>query len=185
MSQTRINLLQAAANLLLPPTHTSARLSATLAGMAPVEIGDQHRDLVARLRPIILPWRKLTIAIDGVDNSGKSTLGRFLAWQLGMPLIETDLLLKDKGGDIDHDLVTFTRLLNSRHDLNRPAIVEGVLVLRTLEKVSVRPDFMVYVETNGRDGSEVWQGMFKAYAAKYRPRESANFTFRWSSEHAS
>jgi uridine kinase len=150
-----------------------------------MEICDQHRDLVSRLRPIILPWRKLTIAIDGVDNSGKSTLGRFLAWQLGMPLIETDLLLKDKGGDIDHDLVTLTRLLKARHDLNRPAIVEGVLIMRTLESISVRPEFLIYVEAAGREGSEVQREAFKAYAAKYRPRVSANYTFRWSPEHAS
>ena len=150
-----------------------------------MEICDQHRELVSRLKPVIVPWRKLTIAIDGVDNSGKSTLGRFLAWQLGMPLIETDLLLKDKDGAIDHDLATFKRLLNARHDLNRPAIVEGVLMLRTLESVSVKPDFLIYVEATGREGSLVWQGAFNAYAAKYRPRENANYTFHWRPEHAS
>jgi len=150
-----------------------------------VEICDQHRELVSRLQPVVLPWRKLTIAVDGVDNSGKSTLGRFLAWQLGMPLLETDLLLKNRSGEIDHDLVTFTRLLNARHDLNRPAIVEGVLILRTLERVNVTSDFLIYVEATGREGSLVWQRAFKAYAAEYRPRERANYTFRWSAEHAS
>lgn len=150
-----------------------------------MEICDQHRDLLSRFQPVVLPWRKLTIAVDGVDNSGKSTLGRFLAWQLGMPLIETDLLLKNRSGEIDHDLVTFRRLLNARHDLDRPAIVEGVLILRTLERVNVMPDFLIYVEATGREGSLVWQSAFKAYAAEYQPRESANYTFRWSPEHAS
>lgn len=141
--------------------------------------------LVSRLKPVINPWRKLTIAVDGVDNSGKSTLGRFLAWQLGMPLIETDLLLKDKSEDIEHDLATFTRLLKSRHDLDRPVIVEGVLVLRTLKRVGVKPDFLIYVDATGREGSLTWQAQFKAYAAKYRPRETAHYTFSWSGEHAS
>jgi len=102
-----------------------------------------------------------------------------------MPLIETDLLLKNRSGDIEHDLVTFQQLLDARHDLNRPAIAEGVLILRTLEKVSVTPDYLIYVEATGREGSIVWQGAFKAYAAKYRSRETANYTFRWSPDHAS
>jgi hypothetical protein len=150
-----------------------------------VEICDQHRELVSLLKPVVLPWRKLTIAIDGVDDSGKSTLGRFLAWQLGMPLIETDLLLKSRSGNIEHDLVTFQRLLNARHDLNRPAIVEGVLILRTLEMVSLTPDYLIYVEATGREGSLSWRGAFKAYGEKYRSRENANYTFRWNPEHAS
>ena len=102
-----------------------------------------------------------------------------------MPLIETDLLLKDRSGDIEHDLAVFTRLLKTRHDLDRPVIVEGVLVLRTLERVRLKADFLIYVEAADRDGSLTWQDQFKAYAAKYRPRETANYTFRWSREHAS
>ncbi len=149
------------------------------------EISDQHRELVSRLEPVIAPWRKLTIAIDGVDNSGKSTLGRFLAWQLGMPLLETDLLLNNKLDGIHHDVATFERLLSARHKLNRPAIVEGVLILRTLESVGVRSDFLIYVEANGREGSYTWQETLMAYDAKYRPREIANFTFSWNPGHAS
>ena len=131
------------------------------------------------------PWRKLTIAIDGVDNSGKSTLGRFLAWQLGMPVIETDLLLDREATDIKHDLSTLRRLLSALHDLNRPAIVEGVLVLRTLERVSVSPEYLVYVEAKGRGGSHTWQGEFAQYAQTYLPRERAQFTFAWVPENAS
>ena len=102
-----------------------------------------------------------------------------------MPLIETDLLLNEKASDIDHDLATFKRLLNARHDLNRPAIVEGILILRTLERVSVKPEFLIYVEAAGREGSLVWQRAFHAYRTKYRPRENANYTFRWDPQNAS
>jgi shikimate kinase len=33
------------------------------------------------------------VATDGVDGSGKTALGRYLSWQIGSSLIETDLFL--------------------------------------------------------------------------------------------
>lgn len=150
-----------------------------------MEITDQHRDVVARLKTVIYPWRKLTIAIDGVDNSGKSTLGRFLAWQLGMPLIETDLLLERETNEIRHDLSTLRRLLAARHDLKRPAIVEGMLVLQTLKNIGVAPDYLIYVDAKGCSGSSVWQREFEKYAQTHRSRERAQFTFSWVPENAS
>ena len=144
------------------------------------QITDRHKDLVSRLNCVIYPWRKLTIAIDGLDGSGKSSLGRFLAWQLGMPLIETDLLLNQQSERINHDIATFSRLLAARHDRDRPAIVEGVFVVKTLAEAGVTADFLIYVEATGREGSHAWKADFEAYEAEYKSRQNATFVFTWS-----
>ncbi len=44
------------------------------------QISDQQRQIVKQLSTFIIPWRKLTIGIDGPDGAGKSVLARFLAW---------------------------------------------------------------------------------------------------------
>ena len=50
-----------------------------------------HEELLSELEKFVLPWRKLTIAVDGITGSGKSCLSRYLAWQLDMPAIDTDM----------------------------------------------------------------------------------------------
>ncbi len=144
-----------------------------------MQITDQHKDLVSRLKCVLDPWRKFTIAVDGVDDSGKSSLGRFLAWQLGMPLIETDLLLDRQPGHIGHDITTFSRLLAMRHDQDRPVIVEGVFVLKTLAKAGAMADFSIYVAAAGREGSHAWKVDFETYEAEYKSRQNANCMFTW------
>jgi len=47
--------------------------------------------LLTHLRSFCLPWRAMIIAIDGRNGAGKTSLARYLAWQLGMPVLETDL----------------------------------------------------------------------------------------------
>lgn len=49
--------------------------------------------LLAHLRSFCLPWQALTIAIDGRNGAGKTPVARYLTWQLGMPMLETDLWL--------------------------------------------------------------------------------------------
>jgi hypothetical protein len=53
----------------------------------------QHRQLRDDICRALGSWRRFLIAIDGVDGSGKTTLGRYLSWQIGASLIETDLFL--------------------------------------------------------------------------------------------
>jgi uridine kinase len=143
-----------------------------------LETSDQHRELVARLKSVIYPWRRLTIAVDGVDHSGKSTMARYLSWQLGMPVIETDLFLAEsKDGLPTYRWEMLAQVVSSRHQLDRPVIVEGIFVRSILEKLGTSPDFSIYVECIGHQGSVNWQNAFSIYQAKYKPRESAAFVF--------
>jgi len=56
-----------------------------------MKIDATQKELFEALKEFVIPWRKLTIVIDGITGSGKSTLGRYLSWKLDMPLIETDM----------------------------------------------------------------------------------------------
>jgi EAL domain-containing protein (putative c-di-GMP-specific phosphodiesterase class I) len=142
-----------------------------------MEITSTHIALIAAVKPRTIPWRKLTIAVDGFDGSGKSTLARFLAWQLGMPAVETDMVLRAGCSEPTPDLERLRHLIESRHSLNRPVIVEGVFVLRTLQQLEIVPEFLIRVESAGCEGSISWARQFEMYS-KEHPRASApNFLF--------
>ncbi len=142
-----------------------------------LEITPQHHELVARLRRFLEPWRPATISIDGRDGTGKSSLARFLSWQLDVPCIETDLLLQEGTEAISHDLPVILQLLIARYAHKRPVIVEGILVERTLADIGVCPDFAIYVDADGCDGSHTLRTEFERYEAAFEPWQRADFRF--------
>lgn len=137
----------------------------------------EYQPVVEWLLPQLLPWRKMTIAIDGVDHAGKSSLGRFLAWQCAMPLIETDFTLM-KGPEPAvpgipvpvHDGSLLRKLIERRHKLDRPVLVEGVFVLRQLAATGITPDLLIEMRAPGVVGT--WRKEFAAYRQAY-PRTKA------------
>ena len=147
--------------------------------MACTLISPAQEQLVSWLRPMTLPLGALTIAIDGLDYSGKSTLSRFLAWQLCMPVIETDLLLIAPGDTPNHDTNLLRRLVEMRHRMNRPVIVEGIFVLRLLDEINVEPEILICAEcsTARRPGS--WPQQFEDYRAKYPRACAPDYRFTW------
>ena len=144
-----------------------------------MEITSAHTELLSKLQSYVVPWRKTTIAVDGLDGSGKSTLARFLAWQLGMPAIETDLCLIKESQGPTLDLRILRTLVESRYRCNRPVIVEGIFILRTLDELGIVPDFLIRVESPGRDGSFTWASQFEEYAEKYLRPSTPDFLFTW------
>jgi uridine kinase len=133
---------------------------------------------LAWLRPQIKDWRKFTIAIDGVDGAGKSPLARFLAWQLQMPAIGTDLALIAEDRAIHHKNDLVKALIESRH--NRPVIVEGVFILRTPTQIEIDPDVLIRVEAEGQDGSIRWQQEYMNYKAISPRSTKPDFVLNWS-----
>lgn len=121
----------------------------------------------------------MTIAIDGVDGSGKSTLSRFLAWQLGMPAIETDTIIPIDSEEPKPESRLLNLLINSRHERNRPLIVEGVFVLRSLGEIGVIPEILIRVEANGINGSFIWSNEFETYLKNYPRANNPDFLFSW------
>jgi len=141
---------------------------------------EQHRLLVEKIRQDLNGWRKYTVVIDGVDGSGKSTLARYLAWQLGMPAIETDLFLIQKQGRAIYRYNELRNAVQTRHLLNWPVIIEGIFVLETLTHIQVSPDFLVYIENPPNEGGYNLRERLETYMAQYKPRENSQFCFNRS-----
>ena len=140
---------------------------------------EQHELLRRNILTKLRKWRSFVIAIDGVDDSGKSSLGRYLAWQAGVPLIETDLFLESLE-PVQHRENHLGAAVNARLESNRPVIIEGVLILQTLERIKIKPDYLVVIEAQGRDGSRTLSGQFDAYRTSYQEALSTpDFRFSW------
>ena len=143
------------------------------------DITQQHKDLVKCVREVLGEWHKFTIAIDGLDGSGKSTLARFLAWQTEITNIETDMLLNLGSGDLTYRLNDLKRLIETRHQLNRPIIIEGAFLCRLFGKLDLQPDYLIYIEKQNHEGSITWSNDFNKYQKTYNPKDKANFIFSW------
>ena len=100
--------------------------------------------LVAALTPVLANLPAKIIAIGGHPGSGKTSLGRFLAWKFNVSLIETDLFLDDDRGKLIYRSNEIARLIDKRMKKPAPVIAEGVVVLRLLGAVGRPADFTIY-----------------------------------------
>jgi hypothetical protein len=83
-----------------------------------------------------------------MDGVGKSSLGSWLAWQLGMPAVHLDLFIISLY-PIQWLTADLKRVVDLRLERGRPVIVEGVLVLDALEQIGRQADFVVFVKGVG------------------------------------
>lgn len=131
------------------------------------------------LQPQLVPWRKLTIAVDGVDGVGKSPLARFLSWQTGMPSIETDVLFQPNANEPIPDTKLLSRLVATRHEHDRPVIVEGVFVLESLARAGVAVDILIRVSAASHQGSHSWASRFERYRLTHPQSASPDYEVVW------
>ena len=124
----------------------------------------------------------MVIAIDGRDGAGKSPIARCLSWQLQMPAIETDLYIIPDTSPLEYRYDDLFRAVQSRLKNDRPVIVEGIFVLKNLEKIGVPSDFLILVETPSFDGSHGLKSELDRYFKDYAPEQKCNFRFQWDSE---
>ncbi|BBL73887.1 hypothetical protein MishRS11D_09850 [Methylomagnum ishizawai] len=129
--------------------------------------------------PLTIPRRRLTIAIDGVDGSGKSSLARFLSWQLDMPAIEADMYLMGNGLMPRYDFLKLRELIHEWHQLNQPVIVESLFVLQLLRDINVKPDCLIRVNRVGHTGSNRWQKSYANYLAEFPRANVPDHTLTW------
>jgi hypothetical protein len=128
-------------------------------------------------------YRPLLIGIDGIDGSGKSSAASWLSWQLGMHAVHSDLYLIRDSEPLAWRYDYLSEVLDPQTALQRPVIVEGVLLLRVLQKIDRAPDFLVFVEKDQhkRCGQGRLCDELDAYLQTERPQEQANFVLKWSS----
>jgi hypothetical protein len=141
----------------------------------PVET-EQHRQLRDAIWAKLNGWYRFLIAIDGVDGVGKSTLARYLAWQLGMPVVETDMFLNSETEGLVYREGELLAAIQSRFAADRPVIIEGVRVLHLLKALKLDVDFLTWVEMESRSGSQALK--LDEYIAGYEPAKKADFLFR-------
>ena len=96
-----------------------------------------------------------------------------------MPAVETDLALIPNGDAPTHDIGLLKRLVDARHRLNRPVIVEGLLIVKTLSAIGVAVDFLVRVEAAGRNGSVTFQPAFRDYLRLHSRASQPDYVLRW------
>jgi len=145
-----------------------------------MEILTKHREILRFVAERSLPRSKLTIGIDGVDGAGKSPLARFLSWQLGIPSLETDMFLK-KGEtfpSLRYD--ELKNLVEFRHLLDRPVIIEGLFLLEVLDNLNISPDILIYVINMDFDGSDQFRSKLKKYEIKYGPMGKSDYIYKCS-----
>lgn len=84
------------------------------------------------------------IGIDGSDGVGKSTLADAVGSNMRLPVFHLDdYLIRDKGGFLD--FLQYERL---QQDIAAAPkyIIEGVCLLKVLERIEAKIDFLIYVK---------------------------------------
>lgn len=125
----------------------------------------QYLDVLQHLTPILYGLPPKIITIDGRAGSGKTTLGRFLAWRFNVSLAETDLFLDKECGGLNYHLDALREVIASRHDL--PVLVEGVVVLRVLRQLGFKSDFHIRINYPAREDWGVTRREWLKYRAEF------------------
>ena len=107
------------------------------------------------------------IAIDGMAGSGKTTLGRYLAWFFNVTLIETDLFIERNRGCLSYREDEITKVIEPRMMSERPVLVDGNVSLRLLGDLDFEPAFHLRVEGEEFDDTESIVALWTAYMAEF------------------
>jgi nucleoside-triphosphatase THEP1 len=134
----------------------------------------QYCAVVDALTPVLYNLPGKIIAIDGRPGSGKTTLGRYLAWRFNITLLEADLFLHEGLGRLEYRANEIENLIAARLSKPRPIIVDSVAVLRLLQSINRKADSLIYVRNTGPAGSEILKAELDAYDVGYKPRLRAD-----------
>jgi cytidylate kinase len=113
-----------------------------------------HRDPTTLLQALnnCLATTRGVVAIDGVDGSGKSTLANTLSQMTGWAVLRLDdYLQRDQSTYVQH--IDLKRLRTDLCAVPGIVLVEGVCVLRVLERIDEPLQSHIYVKRLGRFGN--------------------------------
>ncbi len=125
--------------------------------------------------------KRCLIGIDGLDLAGKSSLGAWLAWQLGTPCIFLDDYRTQRKLPRSWRAEEINRLLSARLDMNRPVLIESVFLLEAMRQLDRALDLLIYVESQKREPADAMDGLVD-YVAREELPERADVVVRWSGD---
>ena len=143
---------------------------------APVR--EEYTDALEALKPILYNLPPIIVAIDGRAGSGKTTLGRFLAWRFNITLIETDLFLHRKEGKFIYRNTHVAKIIDHRMNSELPVIVEGVVALRLLVEMGHQSSFHIHLICEESEGSSITEREWEKYNTLYNPCANADLILR-------
>jgi hypothetical protein len=135
---------------------------------------------VKALSPVLNELPGKIVGIDGRDVSGKTTLGRYLAWHFNVSLIETDLFLVKNRRGPKYKHKEINRIISERLSIPRPVIIEGIALLRLFKNLKREPDFLVVACNKNFDGSDTLSQMLHVYEKAYCPKNQAKLILEMS-----
>ncbi|TQE99600.1 MAG: hypothetical protein FKY71_07735 [Spiribacter salinus] len=133
-----------------------------------------YRVVLDELRPVLHDLPGKLIGIDGRNGVGKTTLGRFLAWQSNISLIETDLFLHRHTGRLEYRVDEIGHLIQARLEKPRPVIVDGITLFSILGQMNQTADFVIYCRSTNDSEGNYLEPILENYEAQYAPIRNAN-----------
>jgi len=124
------------------------------------------------LTPVLHNLPGKVIGIDGGNGTGKTTLGRYLAWHFNVTLIESDLFADDVLSGT-YRLDEIRRLIRLRLEKPRPVIVEGICLLRLLRDLAVPANVLVYCKSRHHGESDTLGNLLARYEQEFFPESRA------------
>jgi uridine kinase len=134
--------------------------------------------VVEALTPIMHDLPGVIVTIDGRDGVGKTTLGRYLAWQFNVTLIETDLFLIPAQDYLIYLDDQINRIIERRITSPLPVIVEGVSMLQLMHRLNRVPAFSIYVTNPQQSSGAILDRRLAAYEAAFSPSENASLVLK-------
>lgn len=135
---------------------------------------EEYYSALRALRQTLYDLPPIIVAIDCRAGTGKTTLGRFLAWRFNVSLLETDLFLDRSQVGFVHRLEHIEPVIRHRMQSDRPIIVEGITSLKILKNLDMKADFHILVQCKEADGSSVMDAEWDSYVDEFDPEKSAN-----------
>ena len=96
-----------------------------------------------------------------------------------MPAVHLDLYIVRDSDPLQFRTNDLAKVLDARANLDRPVIVEGILILKVLGEIGRTPDFLVFVHRISHKSS--LRTLTEEYLREFNPRQKANQIIRWSS----
>jgi hypothetical protein len=147
-------------------------MSAEVVCNAPIR--KEYKAALRALKPILYNLPPVIVVINGRVGSGKTTLGRFLAWRFNITLIETDVFLHRNEGKFSYKKDQIAGVIDHRISGDRPVILEGVVALRLLKELSCDSDFHINLVCDESKGSSITEKEWLKYDAEFSPKDKAD-----------